>query len=163
MVSAVANRVRARWEDIRAGIRPGVAAAEISSFEATHRIRLDISVVEFYQMVDGMACGDSEAFQAWALTSIGPVPSVVARFRGIPDYGGICETLPDAGDYFAFGDCMCWSHVLAVRLRPSHAGTPVVWICGDRHTIVASSFNRFWERYLDDPRSVLWPRISEGA
>jgi hypothetical protein len=39
------------------------------------------------------------------------VPPSVATYRGIPDYRAIVQTLPDANDYFAFGDRhfrKCW-------------------------------------------------------
>lgn len=101
---------------------------------------------------------DKELFEAWPLADLGTLATTVATFRGIPDYGAIEQALPDAADYIAFGDCMMWSQVLAVRVRPYVAGTPVVWISGHHFARVASNFENFWERYLADPWSVLWAR-----
>jgi hypothetical protein len=95
------------------------------------------------------------ALQLWRLSELSPVTGRVAEFRGAPDYGLIVHTLPDADQYVAFGDGAVWSHVLAFRLSPD-AG-PVLWISGASFAKIASSFGEFWERYLEDPDSMLWP------
>jgi hypothetical protein len=157
-------RVRAFWDSIKATGRPGVSADELAAFQATHNVVLPPSVAAFYRTVNGTIM-DNEVFQAWPLAELGPVPSTVATYRGTPDYGAIVQTLPDANDYFAFGDCMILSQVMAVRLRPLHVGTPVVWIQGHYFVRVAGNFDEFWERYLVDPVSVLWatPDVAKGA
>jgi len=151
----IPTRVREFWDSIDAAGRPGVSADELRAFEATHDVVLPPSVAAFYATINGTIM-DNEVFQAWPLAEVGPVPLTVASFRGIPDYGAIVEALPDANDYFAFGDCMIFSQVMAVRLRPPQVGTPVVWIQGHVFVRIANSFDEFWERYLADPVSVLW-------
>jgi hypothetical protein len=94
-------------------------------------------------------------FEAWALEKVGSVPEVVAPFAGIPDYSRISEVLPNASEYFAFADCMIWSHVFAVRVAPA-AATEVVWLCGTTYAVVAPTFGAFWELYLSNPDAVLF-------
>ena len=59
----------------------------------------------------------------------------------------------------AFGDGAIWSHVLAFRLSP-HAG-PVLWICGASYAELAPGFDDFWERYLANPDTMLWPTAEQ--
>ncbi|MDQ6768983.1 MAG: SMI1/KNR4 family protein [Gemmatimonadota bacterium] len=155
----ISARVRAYYEAIGAAPRPGVAPGELAAFEAAHGLTLPRPVSEFYFALDGLGGVVPElgfhALQLWSLAELSRVSEQVAEFRGIPDYGPIVQTLRDADQYFAFGDGAIWSHVLAFRLTP-HAG-PVLWICGDSYAEVAPSFNEFWDRYLDDPDSMLWP------
>jgi len=151
----VAHRVRVFWDETDAGVRPAVSSEELAAFEASHDCVLPASVAGFYLTANGMMM-DGELFVAWPLAEVGPVPITVAPFHRIPNYGTIVDTLPDAKDYFAFGDCMMWSQVFAVRILPAEAGTPVLWISGDTFIQVANSFDEFWETYLRDPWSVLW-------
>ena len=83
------------------------------------------------------------------------VPEVVVPFAGIPDYSRISDVLPNASEYFAFADCMIWSHVFAVRVAPA-AATEVVWLCGTTYAVVAPTFDAFWELYLSDPDAALF-------
>jgi hypothetical protein len=83
------------------------------------------------------------------------VPEIAATFAGIPDYSLIADVLPDAAEYFAFADCMIWSHVLAVRLAQAEA-TQVVWLCGTTYAVVAPTFDAFWELYLSDSDAALF-------
>ena len=122
---------------------------------------LSHSVASFYRAVNGTVESDSEVFTAWPFSEVGTVRDVVAPYRGIPDYGRICELLADSGDYFAFADCMIWSQVLAVRLRPKLASTEVIWISGATYAIVAPTFEEFWERYLRNPVPVLWATLAD--
>jgi hypothetical protein len=84
------------------------------------------------------------------------VPEVVATFRGTPDYGPITQTLPDAGEYFAFADYMMWSHVYAIRLTAAGNDAPVVWICGAECTELTPTFEALCELYTRDPEAVLF-------
>jgi hypothetical protein len=161
MSTAIEHRVRTFWEKCGADPRTGVAAEEIAAFEVRHGLSLPQSVAAFYRAVNGTVELDSEVFAAWPLSEVGTVRDVVAPYRGVPDYGLICELLADAGDYFAFGDCMIWSQVLAVRLRPEPASTEVIWISGAAYAIVAPTFEEFWEEYLRDPVPVLWARHAD--
>jgi len=151
---SVADRVRAFWLRLGAGVRRGTTTFEVAAFERLHGLTLPKSVAAFYQVVDGME-DDDEVFTAWPLLGLGTVPVLVAPRGGIPDYRRICDSLPSANDYFAFGECMLWSQVLAVRLRPATVGTPVVCISGSTHREVAPSFEAFWEAYLQDANAVL--------
>ena len=87
----------------------------------------------------------------------GVAPEEVAAFesaRAIRLPWAITRTLPGADQYPAFGDGMCWSHVLAVHLGETSG---VLWICGEVYAEVAPTFEEFWARYLADADSVLWP------
>src|SRR5260370_17124617 len=126
MSPAIAQMVRAFWEKCGADPRPGVTADDIAAFEVRHGISLPPSVASFYRTVNGTVESDSEVFTVWPLNAVGTVRDIVTPYRGVPDYGRICELLPDAGDYFAFGDCMIWSQVLAVRLRPQPPSTQII-------------------------------------
>jgi hypothetical protein len=137
---------------------PGATAEAIARAEIRLGFQFPEDFVEFYRAIDGSESVGDSLFKLWPLAEVGSVPDVVAPYRGIPDYGQISQTLPGAGDYFAFADCLIWSHVLAVRLRPATCGTPVVWICGSAFAYVAPSFAKFWSLFLEEPDVVLWAR-----
>jgi hypothetical protein len=154
----IVSRVVAHYQALGAGPRPGVTRIDLDAFEAAHALVLPPAVRALYAAIDGLDGEVPEfgmrALQLWPLRELSRVSERVAEFRGIPDYGAIRDTLPDADQYLAFGDGAVWSHVLAVRLAPE-AG-PVLWICGASCAEVAPSFEAFWERYLERPEPVLW-------
>ncbi len=158
-MSFIASRLREYYEILGARPRPGCSPSALAAFASTHQLKLPRSVAEFYLALDGLDGEVPEfglhASQLWPLGELTRVSQRVAQFRGIPDYGLILNTLPDADEYLAFGDAMCWSHVLAVRLT-EEAG-PVLWISGAAYARVGASFDDFWARYLQSPDSVLWP------
>ena len=162
-MSFVAERVREHYEALGAGPRLGCAPGALSAFESAHSLSLPRAFADFYLSIDGL---DEEvpdfgahALQLWPLAEVSRVSERVAEYRGVPDYGPIVTTLPDADQYIAFGDGMCWSHVLAARL--SDGAGPVLWICGGSYVRVAQTFDEFWARYLENPDSVLWPDENE--
>ena len=152
-------RVREHYEELGADPRPGAAPEQIAAFESARNLRLPRSLAELYLTLNGL---DGEvpnfgmhALQLWSLSELTRVSEGVAAYRGIPDYGPITRTLSGADQYLAFGDALCWSHVLAVRLI--EPASRVLWICGGAYAEVAPTFDDFWARYLADPDSVLWP------
>ena len=155
--------VREHYEALAAGPRPGVSPAALAAFEAAHGLTLPRPIAELYLALDGLDGEVPEfglhALQLWPLTELSRVSDRVAAYQGIPDYGPILKTLPNVEQYVAFGDAMCWSHVLAARLTPS-AG-PVLWISGGAYATVAPTFGEFWTLYLASPDSVLWPRAAQ--
>ena len=158
-MTGLAPRIIAHYSSRGVEPRAGATSAKIAAFEEQRALVLPAPVRAVYAAIDGVA-GDVPEFgfhtlQFWPLAELSRVSDRVAEFRGIPDYGPILRSLPDAAQYVAFGDGAVWSHVLAFRLVP-HAG-PVLWICGDTVADVAPTFDHFWEQYLADPDSVLWP------
>jgi hypothetical protein len=153
--------VRKQWRAAGIDPRPGAAAADLDAFERRHGVRLPSDVRAFYAEADGMPPGawDKELLSFWPLAEVGPVPVLLAGCRGIPDYGGIEASLPDAASYFVFADHSIWVHVYAVRLSPDPmAACPVVWIAGgDRWEVQAGSFGEFLRRYAEEPQRVLFP------
>jgi hypothetical protein len=156
-LSSVARRVRDFWHDEGARPRTGLSAQDIHTAEARLRVRFSDDVAEFFLVVNGTkgTCGD--LFEAWSLDRVAAVPDVLEQFRGTPDYGPAGSTLPHAAEYFVFADAMVWSQVFAVRMAPN-VPTEAVWISGSTFASVAPTFEAFWERYLVDPDSVVWPR-----
>ena len=158
-MNSLAARVEEYYEALGAPPRPGVGPAELAAFEAAHGLTLPRAVRDLYLRLDGLE-GDVPEFgfhalQLWPLTELSRVSDRVAQFGGIPDYRPIVHSLPEAAQYVAFGDGAVWSHVLAFRLSP-HGG-PILWICGASYAEMAPSFEAFWERYLENPDSMLWP------
>ena len=158
-MSAIWIRVRDYYQALGAEPRPGVSHAALGAFEEAQGLTLPSPVRGLYLTVDGLQGEVPEfgfhALQLWPLADLSRVSDRVAAFRGIPDYGPIVHTLPDANQYVAFGDGAIWSHVLAFRLS-QHAG-PVLWICGKSYAEVSPDFSEFWRRYLEDPDALLWP------
>lgn len=158
-MSAILARVKAYYAALGVEPRPGVAPGELAAWEENQRLTLPRSVRDFYLDFDGLASEVPEfgfhALQLWPLAELSRVSDRVAEFRGIPDYGPVVRTLPDADQYVAFGDGAIWSHILAFRIS-SRAGR-VLWICGASYAEVAPSFEEFWRAYLQDPDALLWP------
>jgi hypothetical protein len=155
VTETIENRLVAFWRHRGVRLRAGVPSADLAAFEARHQLSLPFAVASFYREANGTTEGDEELFEVWPLEDVGTVRQVVAPHRGTPDYGRICDTLPDADSYFAFADCMIWSQVFAVRMRPKESTTQVVWISGAAWAVVAPTFEAFWEQYLVDPAPVL--------
>ncbi|MCS6851673.1 MAG: SMI1/KNR4 family protein [Gemmataceae bacterium] len=153
--------VRAWWQAAGVTPRPGAAAADLDAFERRHGVRLPPEVRAFYAEADGMPSGawHEELLSFWPLAEVGPVPLLLAGCRGVPDYGGIEASSPDAASYFVFADHSIWLHVYAVRLSPDPSvARPVVWIAGgDRWEVLAGSFGEFLWRYAEEPQQVLFP------
>ncbi|HEY9228089.1 MAG TPA: SMI1/KNR4 family protein [Gemmatimonadaceae bacterium] len=162
-MSLIGAEVAAYYEALGADPRPGVAPEELIAFESANRLTLPASVREFYLSLDGLDGEVPEfgfyALQLWPLAKLTRVSVGVTAFRGVPDYGPIIDTLPDADEYVAFGDGAIWSHVLAFRLC-RRAG-PVLWICGGSYAEIASDFDDFWRRYLQNPDALLWPSADQ--
>ncbi len=152
--------IKRRWKALRIPERPGNSDEAIGEFERRKRVRLPTEMREFFRFIDGMETGymDEELIAFWPLAEVDMVPTKLAAFRGIPDYGGIESSLPDAASYFVFADHSIWVHVYAVKLSAAPtAPSPVLWIAGDRWEMLASSFGDFPNRYARDPGSVLFP------
>ena len=157
-----AEAVRDRWVSSGVLVRPGLPEERISAFEHRYGVRLPEDLRRFYSLMDGMGDGDSDEawISFWPLSEVGSVPEKLSDFRGIPDYGGIEVSLPDASSYFVFADHSIWVHVYAVRLSSDPAGPgPVVWIAGgDCWKQMSASFAEFLGKYEESPCSVLFPR-----
>jgi len=160
MEVSIDQRMRAHWQKSGAEPRAGAGREEIEACEQRIGRALPPDVASFYRGVNGSDQTDSDLFAAWPLAEIGSVAQVVTPFQGIPNYRDITQFLPEAGDYFAFADCMIWSQVLAVRVSLAGKPTQVAWLSGSSYAIVAPTFVEFWERYLADPPLVLWPEKS---
>ena len=156
--------IRRRWESADISVLPRAVEAELEVFERRYHVRLPSAMRSFYGDVGGMASGawDEELIRFWPLSDVGPVPELLSRCRGIPDYGGIEQSLPGAGSYFVFADYSIWLHVYAVWLSAELLGpSPVVWIAGgDTWEHLAVSFGEFLQRYAEDLRRVLFPGAS---
>jgi hypothetical protein len=153
--------IRKRWQAAGIAPRPGATASDIDAFERRHGVCLPVEVREFYAHLDGVPPGawDEALLRFWPLAEVGPVPVLLSGCRGIPDYGGIERSLPEAASYSVFADPSIWVHVYAVRLSadPS-APRPVVWIAGgDTWEVLAPSFGEFLRRYAEGPQQVLFP------
>lgn len=153
--------IRRRWQALGIPVRAGLSPEALGAFERRYGVRLPEDVRRFYRCMDGMEYGstDEALYCFWPLAEVGTVPEKLAGFRGIPDYGGIEDTLPEAESCFVFADHSIWVHVYAIRLSadPS-APAPVIWIAdGQTWAPLAPSFGEFLERYAADPWSVLAP------
>jgi hypothetical protein len=159
MSGGILKTIEHRWKELGIPFRPGLERDTVSAFERRYRVRLPASVRSFYEFIDGMPAGytDEELISFWPLTEVTPVPEKLAGCRGIPDYGGIEESLPEAASFFVFADHSIWLNVYAVQLSAdSMASAPVIWIGGgDCWHVLAPSFGEFLARYAQEPSSVL--------
>jgi SMI1/KNR4 family protein SUKH-1 len=157
VISVPVERLRVFWDSLGAQPRPGITSADVRACEERIGRALPEDVASFYRSVNGTVETAHWLFEVWPLERVGSVEDVVTSFSGIPDYSQIGRILPSASEYFAFADCMIWSHVFAVRLVPEEA-TEVVWLCGPRYTVIAPTFAAFWELYLSDPDAALFAK-----
>jgi hypothetical protein len=155
MPLAIADRVRLAWTKAGDDVPAGASESDIADVETRRGHRLPEQVRSFYRAINGNELAGPDLFEFWPVEKLASLEEV-ATFQGIPDFGGIVRTLPNAADYLAFGDVMIWSHVLAVRVAPAHANPSVVWLCGPHWAQVADTFDDFWHQYLADPNAVLW-------
>jgi hypothetical protein len=151
--------VRQRWISLGVQVRPGLPDQIIADFEHRYGVRLPEDVRQFYQLMDGMETNDSddEWICFWPLSKVGTVPERLSDSRGIPDYGGIERSLPDASSYFVFADHSIMLQVYALRLTADLANpSPVVLIAGgDRWYQMAASFREFLRSYEECSTNVL--------
>jgi hypothetical protein len=145
------ERLKERWISTGIPIRHGVGPDEIRAFESRYGVLLPPDLRAYFTTVDGMERwqSDEDMLEFLHLGAVKSVPEELAGFRGVPDYGNIRNTLPNAERYFVIADFMLTSHVYAIRLSAKVSeATPVVCICGDHHTQISGSFTEFGETYL---------------
>ena len=110
------ERLRERWAVCGVRVRPGVRPKEIRAFESRYRVVLPLDLRDYFMTVDGMERweSDEDMLEFLHLGAVKSVPEELARFRGIPDYGNIVNTLSNAERYFVIADFMIGSHVYAI-------------------------------------------------
>jgi hypothetical protein len=141
-VEAIAQQVRTYLQSAGAAPRPGVTPRELRDWKQRMGRELPRDFANFYHCLNGTEEPAEWLFDLLPLDRVGPVPTVLTSFAGIPDFTDIGSTLPDANEYCAFADVMIWSHVLAVRLASGKA-TDVVWLCGSSYAKIAPTFSEF--------------------
>jgi hypothetical protein len=70
------------WSALGVATAPGVPAAEIAAFEATHNVILPKDVAAFYAAFNGTVGTDDALLSFWPLAEIAPVPHTLSGFRG---------------------------------------------------------------------------------
>ena len=149
------------WQSLGITNPPGATDAEIDAFEHKHGVRLPAGMREFYSHVDGMSLGewDESLIRFWPLSEWYSVPVLSLVCRGIPDYGGIDISLPDAASYFVFADHSISIHVYAVRLTmdPIAPCTVVNISSGEHWGVQSASFTEFLQTYAKDSWDVFVP------
>ena len=158
MLTDLGFRLRAFWHSQGAAPRPGVREAELVDAEVRLGVALPHDVRSLYAIVNGTGEADGDdLFSVWPLSECRDLVAVAAEWsRGIPDHGKIAAS-PGAAEYVVFADCMISSEFLSVRVRPSGSLSDVMWSCGEHYAPVATSFEDFWERYLEDRDLILHP------
>jgi len=152
-VTPTVDKVLAHYRANGGRTLPGASDDILSSFERDHEIQLPSEVAAFYRSINGAESFGDSLFELWPLMQVGSVPEVVAPWQ---NFGRLAQVLPGSTHYFVFADCMIWSQLLAVRLRPPTSSTEVVWLCGSAYAKVAASFSDFWEKFISHPADVLW-------
>jgi hypothetical protein len=158
IMPTLAERLRERWTSTGIPVRPGVRLEEIRAFESRYGVSLPSDLWDYFTTVDGMERweSDEEMLEFLHLEAVKSVPGELADFRGIPDYGNIVHTLPNAERHFVIADFMIMSYVYAIRLSDDASQeTPVIWICGECHARIAGSFTEFGEKYLAGGKQAL--------
>ena len=154
------ERLAEYWRSIiGANANSGASDDEIAVFESRCGISLPATVSQFYRRFNGIAGCDDNYIAFWPIHEIGSVPEKLSDCRGIPDYGGIENSLPGSESYFVFADHSIWCHVYAVCLNSDPcAPTPVLWIGnGTTWDKLADGFEEFIDLYIENPDSILFP------
>ncbi len=147
------NRVHSVWRRSNLGIRPGVTASEIASFEAKYHVALPKDMREYFFSADGTDDAMDEVLcRFWPLLEVQPVSDVLVSDR---------FTYPDRFAYpdcFAFADhCIsCWMY--AVKLTEDALQVAPVFRVTGGYTPgeqMAPSFREFMERYAENPTSII--------
>ncbi|HEY2410273.1 MAG TPA: SMI1/KNR4 family protein [Polyangiaceae bacterium] len=133
--------LRNSWRESGTVLRPGVTKEDIERFEKQHNVRVPEALSQYFQTVDGMEDGDTDAhdIRFWRLAEVQPVSAE------IPD-----ADLGQFPGYFVFADYSVWAHGYAVRLSQG-ANDDVVIVGGDHPVLVASSFKEFLAFYVHQP------------
>jgi hypothetical protein len=155
---ALLHRLMGYWMQQGLRIRTGVSFQEIDSFESRYRVRLPADLRSYYVTIDGMEEGETDPNVFWflPLKAVKSIPEELAHFGGIPDYRDITRSLADPHRWFVIVDYLITSAVYAIRLSATDESTPVLWISGSRHRIVAPSFSGFLEAYLENPLGLMF-------
>jgi hypothetical protein len=165
-LEAVLETVRERWLSLGISVRRGLSEEALADFEGRHHLRLHEELRDFYRLMDGMEedSWDEGFNRFWPLSEVRPVPTALSHRRGIPNYGGIESSLPDASSFFVFADHSIWLNVYAVQITPGMSAVrgacPVVAIAGgDCWHEVAPSFGDFMRMYEESSHKIMWPWI----
>jgi cell wall assembly regulator SMI1 len=131
------------WRDSGIAIRPGVAQADIDTFELSHGVHLPDEMAEYFRLIDGMNEGsaDEHGIRFW------PLVEVRAVLEEIP------KASKDLFDgYFVFADYSLWAHGYAVHLIEGKSD--VIIAGGETPFKVAASFGEFLELYINNPEML---------
>jgi hypothetical protein len=124
-------------------VRPGVSAEQIREFEHRYGVVLPADMRDYYLAVDGMEdIFSDEPMGFWPLSEVKPLGEEEGQY-----------TEGNEG-FFVIADYFISAHEYAIRLsaRAPEGGAIIVWGEGP-YRQVASSFEEFLARFLDDPDS----------
>lgn len=125
---------------------------EIKRFQLENEVTMPNDLVNYFKLVNGSDGNyDERMFQFYSLDAFKDVCVELKDWRGVPDYGNIVNTLNDCESCFLIADYCFHLFMYAIRLYPNESSENEVYvICEDRYKIIANSFSKFVELYLED-------------
>jgi hypothetical protein len=131
------------WKHSGLAVRKGVTNEDIQRFEMQHSVQLPQDLARYFETVDGMEEGDTDAhdIRFWRLEEVQPVSVEVPN-----------ADLEQSAGYFVFADYSIWAHGYAIQLL--HEGNQVAIVGGARPIPIAQSFEEFLNLYLYQPEKL---------
>ncbi len=143
-----AQAILAYWRRSGLPIRPGVASADVESFQRQHGVVLPADVLSFYRLADGSSTNDMDnaLIRFWPLGEFKPVHEALNELHGSERWA-----YPGC---FIFADYLIDSWLYAVRLTADPAQPAPVFrvLAGDPpRDAMAASFAELISRYAARP------------
>jgi hypothetical protein len=146
------NRLVQFWRTDNIAASELAVQKDIDIFNSRHSLVLPNDLVDYFKLANGTKEDyDKNFFRFYPFRKFLSIDVDLKKWRGIPDYGNIINTLEDYRNCFVFADYSIMLFSYAIRLHPFETGTNEVYtICGDKHKIISGSFGEFIDQYLED-------------
>ena len=142
------GRLLDRWRVAGVSFNPGAHLSEVGEFERLHHVKLPLDLRVFVLMVDGMPYNEMD--ELTHISSLREYRRIISR---VPRHSEV----PDADDYFCFGDYNIEGSFYGIRLIDQTdypAPVRLFWQDGNGWQC-ADSFRDFVFRYLQEgPHSM---------
>jgi len=129
---------------------------EISDFQNFKQLRLPHDLIEYFMDFNGTSGEYNDRF--FCFYSLNEFKTLKEKFEGwigVPNYGGILNSLQEHSGCYVFADYHCHLFAYAIRLYGTETFKNEVYaICGNEYGVVANTFTDFIHKYYRDPEGL---------
>jgi len=151
-----------------------VSDVTLDVFEQRHQVTLPADLRAYFKQLNGTGENyDSHMFQFYGLRDFKPIPLAYENWEGLTDYSRIVHTLKNPQQVYVFAHFSNHLYAYGIRLYASSASgqesgniageiqnpipqNEVYVICAGDYHLIADSFTRFIDLYLEDNEALYY-------